>query len=256
MARSVLGKRKSRSSTAPAIDLSIFDIQLKQQPDKVSLLLDLPAEIRNIIYQMVHNNAEMHLSRNTSKRSLATTVALPRVNKQVRDEFFSSAWLTADISTTVIDFDFRHIVTFINRLSDLESESKSESMSTLAVPTVRQITVDLVITSNCLAFPPLLRRWIKRASHPTKQGTDINYVYRVAEDSDPEDRTFEEWYYGFHRSMRDVPCIWMGQSQWIDNGRSRDELHMIYDVLGPHARFSRNTKGKMPRKGRAAYNLN
>lgn len=205
--------------------LAVFATQLRQDPNELSLLLDLPADIRNIIYAMVLGNTEARLSRNSAKNNLATTSALPRVNKQVRAEFMAMVWLSADIQTTVLDFDFRHIVTFLNRLSDAELQA----LPSISVPASRKVKVELSVRLVCPLQPPLLPRWIKRADHPTKKGTGIDFKYTL--DAKTKEKMLATFRQPWRRDYWRLPAEW---SVWHDSmpaGRTKEEFGKILKAV-------------------------
>ena len=84
--------------------------------------LELPPESRNRIYTMVIDDGPPpELSRDKHQQNLASRSAMVLVNKQVQAEFLSL--VNGDsrvVETTVINFDFSHIVRYLNRLSDAE----------------------------------------------------------------------------------------------------------------------------------------
>ncbi|TKA79383.1 hypothetical protein B0A55_02841 [Friedmanniomyces simplex] len=168
------GKRKR--APPPPTDIDNFASQLKADPSRPSFL-DFPPELRTLIYEYVFaSTGGIHLSRQTARRNLASTSALPRVNKQIHSEFSSAAWLLAYIITSSVALSFTHIVTFLNRLSDAELRA----LPTLhAAAAQRRITI-VLRPGTALAhygLQTLLERWLKRAGHPTKKGTDVVYEY-------------------------------------------------------------------------------
>ncbi|KAK5733263.1 hypothetical protein LTR17_009872 [Elasticomyces elasticus] len=167
-----LSKRK-RPAVAPIIpraDFLTFGTQLKEDPSKLSLLLDLPAELRNAIYEFVLvSTGGVLVSRSATRRTLASSSSLPRVNKQIRDEFLATAMLMAEVHTTSVDFSFRHIVAFLNRLSDEELRA----LPTTKLLTQRKIIIHLHPSIDSVEQPQYLERWLNRVQHPTKKGTDV-----------------------------------------------------------------------------------
>lgn len=98
-------------STSYTTALLASATSLKQDPTKLSLLLDLPPEIRNIIYEMMlqHTKAVLRSGNSGGKAMIGSSSALPRVNKQVRQEFSGILLLMADIHTVVKDFNFCYV---------------------------------------------------------------------------------------------------------------------------------------------------
>ncbi|KAK5722485.1 hypothetical protein LTR15_005716 [Elasticomyces elasticus] len=155
----IIGMRPKREPPPPST-IHIFERQLKRNPQKLSLLLDLPAELRNNVYaQVFATTGGVHLSCKGHRRALASSSRLTRVNKQVHDEFTSAAWALADITTQAPDLDFRHIVAFLNRLSDAEL---------FAMPTNGR---------------PVQRKMLNRIGNPEKKGTDLVYGYKLCSSS-------------------------------------------------------------------------
>ncbi|KAK3700973.1 hypothetical protein LTR37_015679 [Vermiconidia calcicola] len=151
----------------------------KETPDRFPLL-KLPAELRNNVYEKVSEDTTAYISKRTRGR-LACSSSLLRVSRQVRDEFLPILMLHAsEIVAKVEEFNFRHLVTFLNRLSDLELKS----LSTSAQVSSRTIRIELQMRNPQVVDLPLLVRWLKRTAHPTKRGTQIEISY-VAVDSAP-----------------------------------------------------------------------
>lgn len=148
-------------------------------------LLDLPAELRNNIYEKVAESETAHLSVRT-RGNLASASALSRVNRQIRNEFLPIIYICAPkIVARVSNFDFRHIVTFLNRLS----EAELQTLPSVTRPNERKMEVELQVlcgapqrglldTTNEGA---LLMRWLKRANHPSKKGASIDISYVVVD---------------------------------------------------------------------------
>ncbi|KAK5675195.1 hypothetical protein LTS10_012271 [Elasticomyces elasticus] len=173
----IIGMRRKREPPPPST-IHIFDTQLKRKPQKLSLLLDLPAELRNNVYaQVFATTGGVHLSCKGHRRALASSSRLTRVNKQLHDEFTSAAWALADITTQAPDLDFRHIVAFLNRLSDAELFA----MPTNGHPVQRKMMIELSITEHYNV--KLLRRWLNRIGNPEKKGTDLVYEYKLCSSS-------------------------------------------------------------------------
>jgi hypothetical protein len=109
------------------------------------------------------------------KGKLTDRSKLALVNRQIRDEYHPVSLLCAkNIRTEVEDFDFRHIVTFINRLSTNEVNA----LPNVTKPGTRRIDVTLVFSKNPADYY-LLRRWLNRAGHPTKKGTMLDFRYTL-----------------------------------------------------------------------------
>ena len=162
----------------PASAQADFATQLKADPSKYSLLLNLPPEIRNLVYEYTYaSTGGVRLPCKASRRYLATRSALCRANKQVHNEFLTAAWLLADVHTVALDFDFRHIVTFLNRLS----EGELDALPNITLPSSRRMVIELIPGVGQYYHTSdrnkLLYRWIRRAAHPTKKGTNVLFEY-------------------------------------------------------------------------------
>ena len=86
--------------------LATFSTLLVRHEDRLSFL-DLPPEIRILIYVAVTTISMTILPSGQSRRPLSSSSKLLRVNKQVRQEFKSVMFQLADIQTEVKNFDFR-----------------------------------------------------------------------------------------------------------------------------------------------------
>ncbi|KAK5123220.1 hypothetical protein LTR85_003419 [Meristemomyces frigidus] len=162
-------RKKKREST----DLTDTTAIIGSSP-----LLDLPAELRNDIYEYVAINSGAALHRRT-KGKLASGTALCRVSKQVRDEYQAVLYISAPIiDAHVKNFDFSHIVTFLNKLSERELSA----LPTLNSPTHRKLRIHLEITRECPQNPEGLQKWLVRREHPTKKGKRINVEYTASGD--------------------------------------------------------------------------
>ncbi|KAK5731780.1 hypothetical protein LTR17_011131 [Elasticomyces elasticus] len=165
-----------------------------------SLLLDLPPELRNLVYEFVFaSTGGVHLSPKAHRKHLACGSALNRVNKQVRHEFLTVGELVVDIHTSAPNFDFRHIVAFLNRLSDQEIQA----LPSLAVPVQRKVIVDLQ-PSSFFNLGLQCEADVSRA---------LDQSYRT---SHKEGHAGEEL------------VAWAGQ---MPEGRSKQEVWNILDVL-------------------------
>ncbi|KAK4959316.1 hypothetical protein LTR10_004118 [Elasticomyces elasticus] len=222
-----IGKRK-RPAVAPIIpraDFLTFGTQLKADPSKLSLLLDLPAELRNAIYEFVlASTGGVLLPRSATRRTLASSSSLPRVNKQIRDEFLATAMLMAEIHTTSVDFSFRHIVAFLNRLS----EEELRALPITKLPTQRKIIIHLHPDLESSSQPQYLGRWLNRVQHPTKKGTNVVYEYRYS-GSVPRYRNYHH-HDDFSRRLQ----WWESDVVKMAPGRKKDEFGDIIAALrGP-----------------------
>ncbi|EME87571.1 uncharacterized protein MYCFIDRAFT_75413 [Pseudocercospora fijiensis CIRAD86] len=177
--------RKSESMPAsgasPTSDAS--PPQAAEQERKTGFL-DLAPELREMIYDSVLEICPTAFSKRA--KHLTSTAGLARVNKQIRSEFLARALTNAPIlKTTVCNFDFSHVVTFLNKLpesdlADLESDEPQRTM-----------LIELKFPGPYFADLKLLKRWLNRADtrqygfdqslgryvSKRKKGALINYQY-------------------------------------------------------------------------------
>lgn len=139
-----------------------------------SRLLELPTELLDMIYGHVAADAGAFLCRKST--SLYSTSGLMCVSREVRDGFQSILNISAlEVRTKVMNFDFSHIVRFLNQLSERELNA----LPTVALPTERKFIIKLKPTLT--ANPETLQTWLLRLEHPSKRGTQIQAEYTKAE---------------------------------------------------------------------------
>ncbi|KAK5123162.1 hypothetical protein LTR85_003360 [Meristemomyces frigidus] len=156
-------------------------------PPGPSLFLALPAELRNLVYSYAAGNVASAVLRPQVRGKLLTQAALNTVSKQVSQDFQAMLYLSVPgVTAYVKDFDFGHVVTFLNKLSAAEMGA----LSTLTVPTERKVSIKLEVTKNCPHNPESLHRWLTRCEHPTKKGTQIDVTY-TAEGDDPTGQVWD-----------------------------------------------------------------
>ncbi|KAK5694757.1 hypothetical protein LTR97_009347 [Elasticomyces elasticus] len=144
-------------------------------PAKTFPFLDLPAELRNAIYEY-NTLSSTAVLRPTPRGRLLSDSPLMRVSHQVRDEYTAALLLAAPTITAFArDLDLSHIVTFLNKLSDRELSVLPSNAST----SDRQIMVKLELTPNGLPQFDMLDRWLVRCGHASKKGTNIKMSYTV-----------------------------------------------------------------------------
>ncbi|THW50975.1 hypothetical protein D6D21_01684 [Aureobasidium pullulans] len=132
--------------------------------------LDLSPEIRNNVYNKIIENSSLILPRNNINRDLISTSALSGVSRTIRSEFLPLALKTTPIiKTAVRNWDFSHIVNFLNRLSDDELEMLISK---------QRMRVDLWFSGDN-ADPSALMRWIERFDDE-RRGDGIVFEYVCA----------------------------------------------------------------------------
>ncbi|TKA83668.1 hypothetical protein B0A55_00467 [Friedmanniomyces simplex] len=222
-----IGSRKRKRPVLPSSPWSTttpnpgpITTHQKADPTQPSLLLDLPPELRNSIYDAVlATTGGARLSTKPHVRNLAFASALPRTSKQVQDDFLTAAWLLADIYTLAPNFSFRHIVTFLNRLPEAELRALP-----ITLPAQRKVVVTIVPNSGL--GPEFLECWVRRAAHPTKKGTEVRYEYSL-----PAGYREDE----FQRQQR---RRWEYEAGVMKEGPAREEFGRILEVLRQGARGS------------------
>ena len=149
--------------------------------------LELPAELRMRIYSFVScycHASICHHGKNKSK--LVTKCPLGLVSKQVRAELIPVLyWHSNVVATKVQDFDFRHIATFLNRLSPAELAVLPDKHQTA---NTNCFCVFLRFSATCPAHPKQLSRWLRRCKSPHKAGASIEITYE-----DPEKIVLTDW---------------------------------------------------------------
>ncbi|GAB7364420.1 hypothetical protein MBLNU230_g4961t1 [Neophaeotheca triangularis] len=184
-------------------------------PNNRSLILELAAELRNNIYtKVLEDHPQAFLSTGT-KANLATTSRLIKVNKQIHQEFLSVLYTHApQIIARVNNFNFTHIVTFFNRLSDIELKTiPAEKVQTYAEIVAaaentdantaaarfqrrrrsrqRKMTIELCFKYNRPLNMHLLSRWLNRLAVPSKKGSNLKTSYTVKAGSKAPYKIFE-----------------------------------------------------------------
>lgn len=142
--------------------------------------LELPQELRDHIYSFVAQELTATVHAGGSAK-LICPASITFVNKQLRSEFMSVLCLDADtIIANVLNFDFRHMVTFYNHLSTLEHRSLVGKPNGAEK---RQIKVRLEFSDAISQFEAedLLNRWVKRSALSTKKGAKVECSYEVAD---------------------------------------------------------------------------
>ena len=180
-------------------------------------ILDLPAELRNNVFaKVIEDQPEAFLTSRT-RYKLASRSSLPRVSRQIREEFLALLFVSADIVTDVCDFNFSHVITFFNRLRDAELKTlpTNEAIST------RQITVRLVLKASGFSMNySRLLRWLNRIQHPTKKGANVNVSYVV-----------QRWPYGGRPGWIHSTRKLKADAATLPVGRKKEEFEKIVEAL-------------------------
>ena len=125
---------------------------------------------------MIYEFAAQQSTAFVKGRQLTDRSGLLEVSAQLREEYLPILILNAPkIQIEVTNFDFRHAVTFINRLSTIELST----LPTFTTPSTRKIEVMLIISKGATKNQALLRRWLNRAGNTTKKGTSLDISYKL-----------------------------------------------------------------------------
>lgn len=180
------------------------------KPYQVFRFLDLPAELRTKILLLAASDNGTGLLSRRSRGKLSSADGVGMVSKQLREEYLAALYgFAATILIEVLDFDFRHIVTFFNKLhageiralpispsekpqstsdeieegsGDSGEDSQDEQPEAEPLPAAmvnkRVFKVILDMTPTCSATPHYLERWLNRMEVKEKTGANavIQYV--------------------------------------------------------------------------------
>lgn len=161
-----LRQRKDSAAVLPMVETESTETQYQDAPPAPgtrSRFLDLPAELRNHIYDLVICDATLTLPMNAgssrkSKLSLRRRKqtetplnGLLLTNRQLRQEYLSMLLATAAVVVEVKDFDFEHVARVSSALAYADMK---------ALQSNRNLVLQLV-TQNCTTKDlSLLRRWL------------------------------------------------------------------------------------------------
>ncbi|KAF2770854.1 hypothetical protein EJ03DRAFT_350139 [Teratosphaeria nubilosa] len=167
--------------------------------------LALPAEVRDHIYGFCAITDSARIIPKT-KGELIGASPLLSVNKQIRQEYKGALYREAPITAQVVEFNFAHVVKFLNSLSDRDlkartptlfrkSDNKQDGhqpkaptpsplfennmMATSRAPPKTMFEVELLVTRSCRPNPEGLHRWLLRLENPMKKGSQLDMSYRV-----------------------------------------------------------------------------
>lgn len=198
-------------------------------PQTVSFL-DLPAELRNIIYSYATKDDE-HLKIDSIRPTKLTSIsAVSRLNKQTREEYVFMLDVHSNKITAVVkDFNFKPVETFykhnfpspkgISMKQILEAQRQSGHSS------LRRLMIHLEFSPDYLehlASCPadyLAPYWMDQAKHPARKILKCGVVLSVGYFASQRER--EGWKY------RD---IWLGRWAKKKSRYGDDDAERIYDV--------------------------
>ncbi|KAF2171277.1 hypothetical protein M409DRAFT_50742 [Zasmidium cellare ATCC 36951] len=115
---------------------------------KAMPFLDLAAELRNLIYEHISDTTPLRLPHQTQEPKLVNPSPMLLVNKQIAKEYHDLALISATIEIQVIDFDFDHVIAYLDGLSDKDAARLTRN------PPTQTIRFEL------WAAPPVLG-WVK-----------------------------------------------------------------------------------------------
>ncbi|EME87454.1 uncharacterized protein MYCFIDRAFT_75309 [Pseudocercospora fijiensis CIRAD86] len=181
--------RPARNSGSAKSPRSVPGPVLVEQPCH---LLQLPAELRNLIYSKVLEDFPAYLHPHNNGR-LVCASRLLGANHQIRRELLSELYLTAPIYAQVYDWNFNHIVSFLNKLSTSEFKSLPRKIYHHQNPAKvvgREMNVELVLStlsrdeyaflrSTALDRAPDLEKWIRRMVKKDKRRLPTGVRYKV-----------------------------------------------------------------------------
>lgn len=134
-------------------------------------LLDLPAELRNLVYQKVAETQTVVVEA-LKLRDRSGLLKVP----ELCDEYLPMLILhAAQIMIFVWDFEFARTITFLNRLA----ETEMNLLPSVSNPGQRKVSIELTIQSQPWLNIQKLRRWLNRAGHATKKGTMLDVSYNL-----------------------------------------------------------------------------
>ena len=164
---------ESPSAAAEAsedMEIPTDETPTEEAPSSRLNFFDLPAEIRNAIYEFVVSDTTLSLpalfaASKRSKLSLKRRKPIPLpapinslliASRQCRQEYLAVLLSTVSVVVEVEDFDFKHLTRASSSLTELDIQS---------LQTNRHLTVVLV-TQNCTSKDiGRLRRWLEHQKH-------------------------------------------------------------------------------------------
>lgn len=179
--------------------------------------LDLPAELRTQVLALYARDVGTALLNRTSRGQVSTGDAIGRANKQVREEYIGVLYEHARTTLAhVRNFDFRHVVTYFNKLNKAEVEAlpvkaaepeqarmhkksyflgpggnffssvlvrksvpKPSAVTSASTSERRTVKIILDFTPNASWTTGFLTRWLNRQNATHKVGATTDFKYEV-----------------------------------------------------------------------------
>ncbi|KJX92334.1 hypothetical protein TI39_contig5867g00005 [Zymoseptoria brevis] len=192
--------------------------------------LALPAELRDEVYQQIAQETPYAVLKGRGRLQVASKLCA--VSRQVQGEYLAILENLANITTTVVRFDFRPTVRFLNRLSESHVKKLSASRR---IPVNRTITIQVELPSatreeadwarwqalrpelRFFTYHNFLQRWLNRFEKPEKRGADMtfSYVFKYSTQYQNRDSDFT------------VAQHWLHAVELFYDGRPEEELSEI-----------------------------
>jgi hypothetical protein len=153
---------------------------------------DVPAELRNVVYAYMVEGQTAYIYFDGYVTDISS---YQFVSEQFTNEYSAIlAHCAGAIKVEVMDFDFRSVVTFINRLSAAELDN----FASVTKPSSKIFRISLLLCrmrESEFADGYLLHRWLNHAGHATKKSTRLDFDYSAHRSSEPGySSTFAKWY--------------------------------------------------------------
>lgn len=149
---------------------STYDSTINDDENPLGLF-ELPAELRNMIYEKVAEDQVAELY----KGKLTDISGLLETDPKIRDEYYPfllshSSTLEANIE----HFDFSEVGTFLNSLT----ESEACFLPSLASPTERKFTICMAVSTPCaIGAVEMLQQWLNNCNDSTKRESSLDVEY-------------------------------------------------------------------------------
>ncbi|KAK4506470.1 hypothetical protein PRZ48_000202 [Zasmidium cellare] len=143
-------------------------------PEGRSLLLELPGEIRNVVYEMVALQSGGEVSSKNGK--VMSKSGLVCVNRQVHRD-------ASPLTFKVQELDFSHVAEFFNELSVREIKALPQ----VDVPSHREIRLFLEMNDESYEKLHKLRSWVVSRGDEQQRGYNVKLRYTVELSHKPDD---------------------------------------------------------------------